>query len=179
MQTTPESTMTPRTVPRAKAPPASAEEGKDSSLTTKATVLLVEAVVAVKKAFSECPNLVSLTRALLDAPLYSLHKACQLVPGVPIAPMLATAQRQFGGAPIGRVYVFNPGDTGAVVVVYPSDAQSIGYMSGEVSFDGATGQMLKAWTEQRAGVRAYQTVYGLHMARFAPDVTRWLYLLAT
>ena len=98
-------------------------------------------------------------------------------PLAPIAPMLATAQRQFGGAPIGRVYVFNPGDTGAVVVVYPSDAQSIGYMSGEVSFDGATGQMLKAWTEQRAGVRAYQTVYGLHMARFAPDVTRWLYFL--
>ena len=98
-------------------------------------------------------------------------------PLAPIAPMLATAQRQFGGAPIGRVYVFNPGDTGAVVVVYPSDARSIGYMSGEVSFDGATGRMLKAWTEQRAGVRAYQTVYGLHMARFAPDVTRWLYFL--
>ena len=98
-------------------------------------------------------------------------------PLAPIAPMLATAQRQFGGAPIGRVYVFNPGDKGAVVVVYPSDQKAIGYMPGEISFDGATGAVLKAWTENRPAVRAYQTVYGLHMARFAPDVTRWLYFL--
>ncbi|WP_370310358.1 PepSY-associated TM helix domain-containing protein [Sphingobium abikonense] len=98
-------------------------------------------------------------------------------PLAPIAPMLATAQRQFGEASIGRVYVFNPGDTGAVVVVYPSDAKAIGYMPGEVSFDGVTGRMIKGWTENRPGVRAFQTVYGLHMARFAPDVTRWLYFL--
>ena len=98
-------------------------------------------------------------------------------PLAPIAPMLARAQRHFGGAPIGRVYVFNPGDKGAVVVIYPSDQKAIGYMPGEISFDGATGAVLKAWTENRPAVRAYQTVYGLHMARFAPELTRWLYFL--
>jgi uncharacterized iron-regulated membrane protein len=98
-------------------------------------------------------------------------------PLAPIAPMLATAQRHFGGTPIGRVNVFNPGDKGAVVTVYPSDADAIGYMPGEISFDGATGRTLKVWTEGRAGIRTYQTIYGLHMARFAPSLTRWLYFL--
>ncbi|HUD94084.1 PepSY-associated TM helix domain-containing protein [Sphingobium sp.] len=98
-------------------------------------------------------------------------------PLAPIAPMLATAQRHFGNTPIGRVYVFNPGDKGAVVTVYPSDADAIGYMPGEISFDGANGKTLKTWTEARPGIRTYQTVYGLHMARFAPWLTRWLYLL--
>ncbi|OAN59437.1 PepSY-associated TM helix domain-containing protein [Sphingobium sp. TCM1] len=95
----------------------------------------------------------------------------------PLAPMLTTAQRHFGGTPIGRVYVFNPGDKAAVVTVYPSDAEAIGYMPAEISFDGATGHTLKAWTEIRTGIRTYQTIYGLHMARFAPSLTRWLYFL--
>jgi len=52
------------------------------------------AVIAVKKAFSECPNLVTLTTALLNSPLYNLHKTCQLVPGIPIAPMLAKPTKE-------------------------------------------------------------------------------------
>ncbi|MEC3909315.1 PepSY-associated TM helix domain-containing protein [Sphingobium sp. CR2-8] len=98
-------------------------------------------------------------------------------PLAPIAPMLAQAQRYFGGAPIARAYIFNPGDSAAVVTVYPVETRAIGYLPAEISFDGATGKVLKAWTEQRAGVRAYQTVYGLHMAHFAPLLTRWLYFL--
>lgn len=98
-------------------------------------------------------------------------------PLAPIAPMLTQAQQQFGGTPIGRVYIFNPGDRNAVVTIYPTDRNAIGYMPGEVSFDGSTGQLLKGWTEHRLGLRSYQTIYGLHMARFAPSVTRWLYFL--
>jgi uncharacterized iron-regulated membrane protein len=94
----------------------------------------------------------------------------------PIGPMLDQAQRYFG-APIGRVYVFNPGDKAAVVTIYPVEQKAIGYLPAEISFDGATGTLLKAWTEKRTGVRAYQTVYGLHMAHFAPGLTRWLYFL--
>ena len=95
----------------------------------------------------------------------------------PIAPMLAQAQRHFGGAPIGRTYIFNPGDKAAVVTIYPVETGSIGYLPAEISFDGATGQVLKAWIEDRAGIRTYQTIYGLHMAHFAPLLTRWLYFV--
>ena len=51
-------------------------------------------VISVKKAFSECPNLVTLTNALLAAPVYKIHKTCQLVPGIPIAPMLAKPTKE-------------------------------------------------------------------------------------
>ena len=95
----------------------------------------------------------------------------------PIAPMLTAAERAFGGGQVGRVYVFNPGDAASIVTVYQSDADSIGYMRGQASFDGATGRLLKSWVERRPAMRTYQVAYGLHMARFAPMATRWLYVL--
>ncbi|MEC3947412.1 PepSY-associated TM helix domain-containing protein [Sphingobium sp. HWE2-09] len=98
-------------------------------------------------------------------------------PLAPIGPMLTQAQRYFQGAAVSRVYIFNPGDAAAVVTVYPVETGAIGNLPAEVSFDGATGKLIKAWTENRAAVRTYQTVYGLHMAHFAPIVTRWLYFL--
>lgn len=94
----------------------------------------------------------------------------------PLTPMLRHAQAFFG-APIGRVYIFNPADRDAVVTVYPTERQAIGYLPAEISFDGATGRPIKAWKERRAAVRAYQTVYGLHLAHFATPLTRWLYAL--
>lgn len=97
-------------------------------------------------------------------------------PLAPIAPMLREARRQLGGT-IGRVYVINPGDKAAVVTVFRSDAAQLGYNAGEMSFDGATGRPLRAWSENRGAVQTYNVVYGLHMARFAPAVTRWLYFL--
>jgi uncharacterized iron-regulated membrane protein len=97
-------------------------------------------------------------------------------PLAPIAPMLRQAQAYFG-APVGRIYIFNPGDAAAVVTAYPTELQAIGYLPAEVSFDGASGKPIKAWTERRTALRAYQTIYGLHLAHFAPLLTRWLYFL--
>ncbi len=97
-------------------------------------------------------------------------------PLAPIAPMLREAQRQLGGT-VGRVYVLNPGDKGAVVSVFRSDADQLGFNMAEMSFDGVTGQPLRKWRENRGAVQTYNVVYGLHMARFAPIFTRWLYFL--
>lgn len=97
-------------------------------------------------------------------------------PLAPIGPMLDQAERYFG-APVGRAYIFNPGDTAAIVTLYQVERKAIGYLPAEMSFDGATGRLMKAWTERRTGVRTYQTIYGLHMAHFAPVLTRWLYFL--
>lgn len=99
------------------------------------------------------------------------------VPLAPIAPMLQEAERRFGGAPIGRIYVLNPGDAAAVVTVFRSDAGQIGFTPAEISFDGTNGRMLAEWTENRPAVQTYNVVYGLHMARFAPGLLRWLYFL--
>lgn len=98
-------------------------------------------------------------------------------PLAPLGPMLHEAQRRFGGAPVGRVYVLNPGDSGAVVTVFRADASVVGYMPAEISFDGTNGRMLGEWAENRAAIQTYNVVYGLHMGRFAPSLTRWLYFL--
>lgn len=47
------------------------------------------AIAAVKRAFSECPNLSVLVDALLKKPLHLLYQSCHLVSGIPVAPMLA------------------------------------------------------------------------------------------
>lgn len=52
------------------------------------------AEIAVKRAFSECPNLSILVLNLLDRPLYALHKHSCLSIGVPVAPMLAKPTKQ-------------------------------------------------------------------------------------
>ena len=54
------------------------------------------AVIAVKRAFSECPNLSILISALLKSPLHLLFKTCRLVPGVPVHPMLAKPTKEIG-----------------------------------------------------------------------------------
>ena len=54
------------------------------------------AVVAVKRAFSECPSYSLLIQALLAAPLHELYLRCRLVPGVPVHPMLAKPTKEIG-----------------------------------------------------------------------------------
>ena len=50
----------------------------------------IEAAVAiVKKAYSEVPSFDALIDAVVAEPLFLLHKACTLTPGIPVAPMLA------------------------------------------------------------------------------------------
>lgn len=49
---------------------------------------------AVKRAFSECPNLNLLVTALLQQPLHLLYRECRLIPGVPVHPMLAKPTKQ-------------------------------------------------------------------------------------
>jgi DNA ligase-1 len=54
------------------------------------------AEIAVKRAFSECPNLSILVSALISKPLYQLYQSCRLIPGVPVAPMLAKPTKAIG-----------------------------------------------------------------------------------
>jgi ATP-dependent DNA ligase len=51
---------------------------------------------AVKRAFSELPNLSTLTEHLLTMPLHNLHTKSCLFIGLPVAPMLAKPTKQIG-----------------------------------------------------------------------------------
>lgn len=96
----------------------------------------------------------------------------------PIAPMIAEAERRFGGGHVGLVSVLAPKDAASLVVVYQADDGSITTSPEAVSFDGTTGRVLADARESRGVVKAYDAVYGLHLARFAGPLLRWLYFLS-
>lgn len=61
------------------------------------TAELYEAAdIAVKRAFSECPNLSLVLAACIDYPLHLLYQRCRLLMGVPVAPMLAKPTKEIG-----------------------------------------------------------------------------------
>ena len=98
------------------------------------------------------------------------------VPLAPIAPMLAAAEHQFGGA-LSEVNVFNPGDAAAVVTAIRAEDQRIGVQAETISFDGPSGRILAVHDERRPAVATYNVLYALHTARFADLTIRWLYFL--
>lgn len=57
---------------------------------------LLYSEIAVKRAYSECPNIPRLVKQLLEQPLYNLHHGCRLDIGIPVAPMLAKPTKQIG-----------------------------------------------------------------------------------
>ncbi len=97
-------------------------------------------------------------------------------PLAPLAPMLREAERRLG-QPVGRVTIAHPGDAASVVTMFRDDGRQIAYAAGAVSFDGTTGRVLADFTENRTALQTYGVAYGLHLARFAPVATRWLYFL--
>lgn len=120
----------------------------------------------LKTAFAEAsPGLVSRDAAGRPAPL------------APIGPMLAAAQRQFGDGRVGRVSIANPGDAHAIVTIGNHDGDQLAYAAKTVTFDGSTGRLIGRYTEARPARQTYDVLYGLHMGRFAPQLSRWLYFL--
>lgn len=97
-------------------------------------------------------------------------------PLAPLAPMLREAERRLG-QPVGRVTIAHPGDAASVVTMFRDDGRQIAYAAGAVSFNGTSGRVLAAFTENRPALQTYGVAYGLHLARFAPLATRWLYFL--
>lgn len=99
----------------------------------------------------------------------------------PLAPfdaILHTAQQHFGKTGIAQIAVVNPGDRAAVITMTAGNEDSIGITSHTISFDGPTGAILAEHIERRPAIMTYNVLYGLHVARFAPGVTRWLYFVS-
>jgi len=95
----------------------------------------------------------------------------------PIAPMIAQAERRFSGN-VGLVSILNPRDAASLVIVYQADDRSIATSPEAISFDGVTGRVLADYREARPLVKTYDVVYGLHLARFAGPLLRWLYFMS-
>jgi uncharacterized iron-regulated membrane protein len=95
----------------------------------------------------------------------------------PIGPILADAERRFGGG-LFQISVANPGDAAAVITVIRAEDARIGVQAETLSFDGPSGRLIAAHDEHRPAVATYDVLYGLHTARFADTTIRWLYFVS-
>ncbi|MCP1230456.1 PepSY-associated TM helix domain-containing protein [Acetobacter indonesiensis] len=94
-------------------------------------------------------------------------------------PLLADAKHRFAPNGLARITVTNPSDSNAVITfnAIPS-ASGVGVENHTLSYDGITGKLLAEHRETRPVMGFYRFLYGLHVAYFAPYVTRWLYFLS-
>lgn len=94
---------------------------------------------------------------------------------VPIAPLLEQAAGR--ARPVQFINVHNPGDANARIVVTggpltPTQSRT------DLTFDGTTGELLRASGPLSAPMATYQTLLGLHEGLFAGPILRWLYFLS-
>ncbi|MBS1066239.1 PepSY-associated TM helix domain-containing protein [Gluconobacter kondonii] len=114
----------------------------------------------------------------LNPALYSRPATGHPAHLAPFLPMLREAESKFGGAGLEQIYVFNPSDQASLVTMIAGNDHTISTSSQIITFDGPSGRVLKQHIEHRPVLKAYTCLYGLHVARFAPSVTRWLYFLS-
>jgi hypothetical protein len=97
---------------------------------------------------------------------------------LPLLPMYQQAREQWSGGHVGRLAVNNPGDVNASVNVFRAGSDSVVRASGStLSFNGTTGELLRASGESSLPAVISGSFYGLHMGHFAGPVLRWLYFI--
>ncbi|MBF0860117.1 PepSY domain-containing protein [Gluconobacter sp. LMG 31484] len=114
----------------------------------------------------------------LNAALYSRPPSGHPAHLAPVLPMLQEADRRFGGTGLEQIYVFNPSDQNALVTMIAGNNGTVSTASHVITFDGPSGQIIREHIENLPVIGAYTFLYGLHVGRFAPGLTRWLYFLS-
>ncbi|QTD44147.1 PepSY-associated TM helix domain-containing protein [Ottowia testudinis] len=103
----------------------------------------------------------------------------QGAPLADVAPLVAQAQRRWGGAPAGRVVVSHPGDASARISVARQSGQDMRLRAPALAFDGVSGAFIQAGGEDPgAGVLTMEVAEGLHVAHFASPLLRALFFLS-
>lgn len=96
-----------------------------------------------------------------------------------VAAMVHEAERRWGRGGVARLIVENPRDAASHVSVVRGDAGRVSVSPRYLVFEGSDGELRQV--KDRAGPAAETrgVLYGLHLARFADAVTRWLYFLSS
>lgn len=100
------------------------------------------------------------------------------VPLAPVGPMLEQAQRRWGGIPAGVISVAHPNEAQARVALTRAAGGSLSNRQPAMQFDGATGALLAASDDADTALAAHGVLYGLHIARFAEPLLRWLFFVS-
>lgn len=96
-------------------------------------------------------------------------------PLVPLAPLLAAADRAWGRGFISAVEVRNPGDANARVLVKPQETASIAFPENMLVFDGSSGELVEDFRPRHhAAGTTDHVMKGLHKGLFANAFLRVL-----
>ena len=104
-------------------------------------------------------------------------RAIVAAPLTPLQPLLRAAESRMGAGQVRFVNVYNPGDANARIVIAGGPLTPSRHRT-EMTFDGATGELLRASVPRSAPLVTYQTLLGLHEGLFAGPVLRWVYFLS-
>ncbi|MGY8524593.1 PepSY-associated TM helix domain-containing protein [Paracidovorax citrulli] len=102
----------------------------------------------------------------------------EAAPLVPVAPLLAQARRHWGGAPVQRLAIDQPGDANATVSVTRAKGRTMSADAPSLLFEGTTGKRIAAFGDAPgAADQTRGVMVGLHIAQFADPALRWLFFL--
>ncbi|GGC01402.1 membrane protein [Oxalicibacterium flavum] len=100
------------------------------------------------------------------------------VPLAPLGPMIAQAQKHWGGGEVDRITVNNAGDANATVNISRQLGPKLSYLRQAVQFDGASGALIATTGDTPSGAAESRGVLmGLHIAHFADSWLRFLFFL--
>lgn len=98
-------------------------------------------------------------------------------PLVPIAPLIETAMREWGGGRASRLVILHPNDQSATITVIRHGGDTLNAHGQSVIFSGSTGERLSASAPPGPAVETAGVMLGLHMGWFADLAMRWVFLL--
>lgn len=104
-------------------------------------------------------------------------------PLAPIGAVLEQAQRHWHGRPPGAIGIANPNDVNARISVTRAAGGDLSNRQPAMQFDGASGALLaasggNAGDGASAALATHGVLYGLHIARFADPLLRWLFFIS-
>lgn len=94
----------------------------------------------------------------------------------PVAPLIASASREWGGDP-ARMVVRYPNDAAATITLYQNAKDRLNARGGSIVFSGVDGRRLSGSPPPGPGAESAGVMLGLHMGSFAGPVLRWTYFL--
>ncbi len=103
------------------------------------------------------------------------QRADALAPLSSLAALERQARTHWNGGTTEWVQVKHPGDLHAQVEVVRRADDRLALVSDRVTFDGATGEVLKVWKGDRPAFLTYSVLIGLHYLWFDHVTIRWLY----
>ncbi|GGX88586.1 PepSY domain-containing protein [Massilia dura] len=116
---------------------------------------------------------------LFGGPLADAEAARVKAPLAPLGPMVEQASRAWHGAPAGRVTVDFPNDANATVTITQQTGHGISSEVPSLTFNGVTGSLVpRPETGKGAAAATRGVMVGLHIARFADPLARWLFFIS-